>query len=374
MLCQTLPGPATANDALSPSVHTILLGDPLLRWMLPRWVTLLPQPMRRWLVQHRAPPILRCLREADPELADQSEDYARHIGLTRRDLELVLVGELLLEAGGAGCSAMGLAAPRTDGLGPMLIRALDLPPSLERWNVARWDAGAGRLRSVSFSLLPLPGCLSGMNDFLAISLNVALTTRRGLAPIPASFWLSAALARCRSTREAVALLRRKPFAGGALITVVDRDSDLAVVEVAGDLVRVREGEAGAVVATNHYQDPDCIACERNNEGCGGAGPPPIQPSSNARAARLWQILAQLDAARRRVAVPDAIAILRDSGPGKGPCNDRTICRMNHFYRTISAMVMLPRLGEVHVASGLPLDRNFTRLILERAPSAALASA
>lgn len=337
-------------------IEKLLFRDPVLTASMPRWFTWCPMWLKKCIFNAYPPPILRELGRQDPGALEDARALGRLAHLSDRQVQLALAGELQLCGGGpAGCSVLAVDASRSPTHGPMLIRACDLPGSLARYNVVRWIQRKGELPSLQYSLVPLPGCFSGMNEYLAVAMNVGLSCRRGKSLVPTSIRLRQILATCRSTDEAIDLLCRVDHAGGAIVTLVDVRSCIAAVEIAGDVVRIRRPANGLLVVGNHYAHRGCIPLDRARMQARArvGGLPPILPSSQRRVDRL---LTMADG-RGELDLEDALSMLRDHD-GRHTCHDQSICRANGFYETIAAMVMLPRRGLSHAAGGRPCRSDF----------------
>lgn len=113
----------------------------------------------------------------------------------------------------------------------------------------------GRYAFVSVGWPGLIGVLSGMNEHGLTVANMEVDRRPRLpTAMPYTLLYRTVLERCRTTDEAIELLRNTPRQTANNLMIVDAAGNRAVAEITPEGVTVRRGEASAaLISTNHQR-------------------------------------------------------------------------------------------------------------------------
>ncbi|HKE13582.1 MAG TPA: C45 family peptidase, partial [Kofleriaceae bacterium] len=267
----------------------------------------------------------------------------------------------------AACTAVAVTRGRSATGEPMIAKNFDYPPASNAVHLTRQSRprAAGRVASLEVTKAPLPGCHDGVNQHgLAVAYNYGHFRGRSRARISITVLVQELLENCRSVGEALAALRARPRAGGALLMLADADGDIASVELAPDMFTVRRGDA--LVHANHAVTEEMAARDVPREARIPRWVWPaelrgrrVQESSERRLGRAESLLAAIGAATDR----DLSAILADHGEAGGPGDDHTLCRHGPYYSTTCSMVLYPRRRAMRLLVGSPCTGSFTDLSL-----------
>ena len=262
------------------------------------------------------------------------------------------------------CTAVAVTGSRSAGGEPIIAKNFDYPPASSALHLTRVSRPRGRAASIEVTKAPLAGSHEGVNEHgLAVSYNYGHFRGRAAARVSITFLVQEVLERCATVEEALALIERRPRAGGALLMLADAAGQVASVELAPDLLAVRRGET--LIHANHAATP--TMAERDVPG-DAVFPRWIRPaelrgrrvheSSEERHRRAEALVDALGAAG-----PDDLAgILGDHGLG-GRGSDHTICRHGPYYSTTCAVILLPRRRAMRLLVGPPCEGRFADLSL-----------
>src|SRR4051812_26215046 len=113
----------------------------------------------------------------------------------------------------------------------------------------------------------LAGVLSGMNEHGLALANMEVTRGRRLpTAMPYVLLYRTVLERCRTTEEAIELLRSTPRQSANNLMVMDAAGSRAVVEITPEAIHVRRApDEQPLISTNHQRGDDCTTpgrCDR----------------------------------------------------------------------------------------------------------------
>lgn len=164
------------------------------------------------------------------------------------------------------CSTVTLpASAAPDGVA-RFGRNLDFPSFdvADKFSVVQVYRPAGRNAFMAVGWPGMAGVLSGMNEHGLTLANMEVT--RGIrlpAAMPYVLLYRTVLERCRTTEEAIGLLRRTPRQSANNLMIMDASGDRAVVEITPEAVHVRRAPAdAALISTNHQRGDDLTATGR----------------------------------------------------------------------------------------------------------------
>ena len=176
------------------------------------------------------------------------------------------------------CSTVTLpASAAPDGVG-RFGRNLDFPSFnvADKLSVVQVYRPAGCNAFMSVGWPGMVGVLSGMNEHgLALANMEVSRSMRLPTAMPYILLYRSVLEQCRTTEEAVELLRRTPRQTANNLMIMDAAGDRAVVEITPEKVHVRRAKAdAALVSTNHQRGDDCEStgrCDRFDSLVEGSG-------------------------------------------------------------------------------------------------------
>lgn len=164
------------------------------------------------------------------------------------------------------CSTVTLPASASpDGVG-RFGRNLDFPSFdvADKLSVVQVYRPAGRNAFMAVGWPGMVGVLSGMNEHGLALANMEVTRGMRLpTAMPYILLYRTVLEQCRTTDEAIELLRRTPRQSANNLMIMDAAGDRAVVEITPEKVHVRRAAADqALVSTNHQRGDDCDSAGR----------------------------------------------------------------------------------------------------------------
>ena len=164
------------------------------------------------------------------------------------------------------CSTVTLpASAAPDGVG-RFGRNLDFPSFdvADKLSVVQVYRPAGRHSFMAVGWPGMVGVLSGMNEHGLALANMEVTRGMRLpTAMPYILLYRTVLEQCRTTEEAVDLLRRTPRQSANNLMLMDAAGDRAVVEITPEKIHVRRAtEDAALVSTNHQRGDDCDSAGR----------------------------------------------------------------------------------------------------------------
>lgn len=263
------------------------------------------------------------------------------------------------------CTAVAVTGSRSATGEAIIAKNFDYPPASNALHLTRRSRPTGaRVGSLEVTKAPLTGSHDGVNEHgLAVAYNYGHFRGRARARISISVLVQEVLETCRTVEDALALLRRRPRSGGALLMMADAAGDLASVEVAPDTISVRRGDA--LVHANHAVTDEMAERDVPHDAVLPRWIWPaelrgkrVHESSERRQARAQSLLGELGAARD----VELARILSDHGPGARG-DDHTVCRHGPYYSTTCAVVLRPRQRAMSVLVGAPCAGRFSDLSL-----------
>lgn len=160
----------------------------------------------------------------------------------------------------AGCSTIIIDKDRSKTGGPILGRNFDWPPfdGIPEHSLVVVLKPEGKRAFATVVMPPVLGVFSGMNDAgLCVTMNEIQTAADGsprvdTAGLPRLYIYRRVLEECTTVAEAEKLLRELKPTSATSLTVCDPNGG-AVFEVSPRTFKVRNGEAGICLNTNHFR-------------------------------------------------------------------------------------------------------------------------
>jgi hypothetical protein len=243
-----------------------------------------------------------------------------------------------------GCSSIAIAGEAAADGTPLLAHNFDYLPAIQPFYVIRRSSPREGLRSIEFTLMPLPGAISGLNEAgLAVTCNYAYAAdSHGVAGPPITMLISEALLRCRTISELSMYLQQTPRSGGGLLLAADESGRIAALEISNTLVRKCDPVRGRLFRSNRYRHPELASHEIAADACYGNRAPValrgqrIHESADRRDATLEQLLHS----RERFAAADLRTVMSDHGPNRQP-SAHSICVHSDYWHTTASIQIAP---------------------------------
>lgn len=340
--------------ALRPAIHAALQTLTELeavRLMKPRW---LPLPVFLRLADLRAQAFLRRAFAEVPLLAEQRlRGIAEGAGVPYRRLALCSAMEAALSDLGritsvplsAACSAVALRGTAFQGGQPVLAHNFDYLPVTQPYYCIRRSSPAGRLRSVEFTVAPLAGSVSGVNEAgLCVTCNYAYATDTAGPGPTMTMLLSEVLSRFRTVSEATEFLTQTPRVGGGLLMLADATGRILSVEISSTRLECREPPPGRdrLCHTNRY----CCAATAAIEVAAGAVHGDHSPQA-LRGRRVHQSAEDRDRQLRQLldSEPEfdreSLQRMMSSHGSDGAASASTVCMHSDYWHTTASLQLYP---------------------------------
>ena len=176
---------------------------------------------------------------------------------------------------------------------------------------------------------------------LATHFNILAHTQDGPGGIPMHILSNVVLTECATVAEAIELVRAAPISSSSSLTLLDADRAVSLEITPVGVFEVPQRE-GAVIRTNHFQDPGSIAGEK----------PDFAPDSPDRLA-----LVQSRLAVGPPADADAMVQLLVSGEGEAPLTCVPDMALNYGERwaSLCTVVTEPAARTIRILDGMPTE-------------------
>lgn len=164
------------------------------------------------------------------------------------------------------CSTITLPASASPDGVARFGRNLDFPSFdvADKLSVVQIYRPEGRNVFMAVGWPGMVGVLSGMNEHGLTIANMEVTRGMRLpTAMPYILLYRTVLEQCRTTEEAIDLIRRTPRQSANNLMVMDAAGDRAVVEITPERIQVRRAPAEqALISTNHHRGENCDATGR----------------------------------------------------------------------------------------------------------------
>ena len=363
VVCQGAPRDMglAQGAALRDSIHRLHDAMAELEAFRLRQPWFLPYRVFRFLAERKAARLLGpLLKRHAPETADRLAGIAEASGLPIRALALIHVMEAVLSSvtdctavPGPGCSALAVRGSRSKSGEPIVAHNFDYLPQVQPFYVLRDSRPAGRLRSLDFTVSPVCGTVSGINERgLCATTNYAFVVDAGGSGIPVTLRVAEVLQSCGTVEEASRWLSSKPRWGGGLIMLADAAGDIASLELSNTRSQVRrpEGSEDLLFHSNQFSTATMREVEISHDA--------VFATKAPKALRGVSVLGPFEARDCRAAEllkgagplgPDEIAgLMADHGPAREPSFE-SICVHTDYWCTTACLQLFPRSRRMRVA-------------------------
>ena len=164
------------------------------------------------------------------------------------------------------CSTVTLPASASPDGVARFGRNLDFPSFdvADKLSVVQVYRPAGRNAFMAVGWPGMVGVLTGMNEHGLTVANMEVTRGRRLpTAMPYILLYRTVLEDCRTTQEAIDLIKRTSRQTANNLMVMDAAGDRAVIEITPEAVHVRRAaEKQALISTNHQRGDDCESAGR----------------------------------------------------------------------------------------------------------------
>ncbi|PIQ24355.1 hypothetical protein COW36_24190 [bacterium (Candidatus Blackallbacteria) CG17_big_fil_post_rev_8_21_14_2_50_48_46] len=327
------------------------------RWLPQNWAVSLAS----WQARRQFLPFLR---KAYPAYLEQMEGLAAGSGLPLNRFAFVCAAEILLASVDfqlGACSSLAIPAAFSATEEPVLVKNFDYPFFLRTSNLVRKTVPSEGFASLDLTLMPLTGCHTGLNQAgVAITYNYGYGQTQPEDWIPISIRVQEALRTCETARQAVDFFKDGKQAGGAIMTILDAQGEMFLLEISSGVVEFKQVQQNLLIATNHYQTSGLVphdipvnAYYSHKKSVPELAGKRVHESSEARFDRLYE----LTGTRIQFHEEDLKAYLSDHHR-LGIGNDNTLCRHGDYFETTCSVVIKPRSGEIQVSLGNPCEESY----------------
>lgn len=320
-------------------------------------------------------PFVAALRQSHPTMLARLQGIAEGAGLALRSVCLMNAMEAFIGSAvertvipplGA-CSALAIRGTRSRSGEPIIARNFDYLPLFQPFYTLRESRPQGGFRSLDFLVAPQPGTLDGVNEKgLAITINYAFVSDRGVPGPLISMWIADALASCATVAEAARWFVANPRWGAAMLMLADASGDLASVELSNTRAAVRRPAPGedSLVFTNVCHCAETRAVQVPEAATySEQAPTPLRGGSvlqphAARARRLEALL------RKHASLgPDELAaIMGDHGPAGRP-DGTSPCVHTNYFNTTACLQWFPVRRSVRIAYSYACSAQYAEIAL-----------
>lgn len=344
-----------------------------LRLQQPWW---LPYPLFRRLAERKSEkPFVAALRESHPAMLARLQGIAEGSGLALQSLCLMNAMEAFIGSVKdrmvvpplAACSALAVRGDRSRGGEPVIARNFDYLPLFQPFYALRESRPRNGFRSLDFLVAPQAGTLDGVNEKgLAITINYAFVTDRGMPSPLISMWIADALATCATVDEAARWFSTKPRWGAAMLMLADASGDLASVELSNTRAAVRRPAAGEdyLLFTNVCLCPETRAVQVPDAATYSEKAPTslrggyvLRPHVD-RARRIEELVRK----QSTIGSDELAVIMADHGPGGEP-DGASPCVHTGYFNTTATLQWFPRRRSVRVSYSSACKARYAEISL-----------
>lgn len=262
-----------------------------------------------------------------------------------------------------GCFAAAFCPSKIRSNEVVVIKNFDFISEFKDDNLARFSQPKGRFSSFELSYKQITGSHDGLNEHgLCIAYNYGLTTEKMQARLPITLLVQEILENCKTTDEAVNIIKNFRYPNAAILTIADRNSDIVSVEITPEHIGIRKPEKGYLVNTNFFLCDETKKYDIPRSARYSAKAPRgirgrrIHETNELRYRRAIDIIEDMN----KLDENDLIKILCDHANGVG--SENTICRHGEFFNTQVSAIFYPRRRKILIAFGYPCSSEFQEYI------------
>lgn len=252
------------------------------------------------------------------------------------------------------CSAVAVTGRRSRTGEPIIARNFDYLPLVQPFYIIRECRPIGGYRSLEFTTAPMAGTVDGINETgLSITYDYAFATDAPAQPAaPISFAIAAALANCRTVKEAASCISKSLRWGGGLLMLADADGMIASLELSNtrSFLRWPDNNESQLFHTNAFCSDALRAVQITDDAIyTNKAPSPLRgrrlhESSECRDSRLLELLDRAEALDA-----DALtAIMADHGHDGVPGNNSP-CVHSDYWFTTACLQFFPKTRSMRVS-------------------------
>jgi len=270
---------------------------------------------------------------------------------------------LSLPAGVTGCTTIAIAPTRSSTREPIMMKNYDLAKNFRYTTILRISCPSNRLKSFEMALNLMPGSHIAMNESgLCISYNYGMVRFYPQDGIFPSYLVQYAIENFQKCKEATEWILEQKSTHGCIITVMDADGNICVIEKAGFDTSVRYPHLGITAATNHFLTPEMKKFNYNIKDKFSSNAPrgvrgiSIQ-ETNVRRLERANLLLSL---KEKFSLEDILKITKDH-EGKENGDSNTICRHHPYMDTLASVILLPLTKKVLICKQNPCKSSFVEI-------------
>ncbi len=339
----------------------------------PHWM---PFVVFRRLAEHKAVRFMRrALNQTNLSAAERLAGVAQGAAVARRKLDLFYSLEAVLSnlddatvpSSSAGCSAVAVTASASETGNPIVAHNFDYLPMVQPYYILRKSRPIGKLQSLEFTVAPLSGAVSGVNEAgLCVTCNYAYVNDHGKAAPTISMLVSECLSDCRTVDETVERIAGSPRLGGGILMLADSRRQIASLEISSTRVSVRRPLPGEdrICHTNRFRCAEMSCVELEPDACYAERSPRVlrgqrvHESSDRRDATFNQILES----RKCFSAADIHEAMSDHGESEVPDNG-TICMHSDYWKTTACLQLFANERMIRIAYDTACKAKFKEFSL-----------
>lgn len=241
----------------------------------------------------------------------------------------------------AACVGAGVRADGTVDPGRMMgVQTWDWHVELDPFWHTHEVAGPG-YRFAGVTEQGILGKIGVNSAGLATHFNILAHTQDGPGGVPMHILSNVVMTECATVAEAIELVRAAPIGSSSSLTLLDAERGVSLEITPVGVFEVPQRE-GAVIRTNHFQDPGSIAGEK----------PDFSPESPDRLA-----LVQSRLAEGLPADADAMVQLLVSGEGEAPltCVPDMSLSYGERWASLCTVITEPAARTIRILDGMPTE-------------------
>lgn len=309
-----------------------------------------------------------------PNQAQRVKGISEGANLSEDWIYLLMSTELVLDTPDyevplESCTDIGISLFRSSENTSIIGRNFDYFSFVLPFLKARNSCPSGNhYSSIDITVTPYPGNFNGMNENgLFIGVNELATIESRKNGLPASILIQEALENCKTTKEAIELIKSKPRGSTNAMIIGDSKDDVKIVEYTYDKLLTRKPnekpDGGWIVQTNHYIQPEFQKIEIPLNALFGKKAPNIRQgvaigkSSLERYKIATKYLSNFG--EQKISTDMIKSILTDHS---GDPDDRyaSLCRHDPLTMSAASFIAKPQNRELYYCIGTPCNREYIK--------------
>lgn len=259
----------------------------------------------------------------------------------------------------SSCTAVILSSSATSDGEVIAGKNYDFPYVLRDFQIVRISRPKGRYSSISLTQDILVGNHNGMNEHgLCVLYTYCYPFYDSGNGIPITIVVEEILESCKTTEEAIYLLKNIKRGNGASLGIIDKDENFCVVEISQNFLKVRRSEDNYILHTNNYITDEMSKIDLPDNAVYKLKHPKLygvihNESSRKRYKRAEKLIKENIGKFNFENFED---FFRDHEEGLE--SENNICRKGPLIGTLSSIIFSPRRRMVKVCYGNPCKGEY----------------